>query len=143
MDNVRLGDLRVERQRFGELERDGQLFEYASFDGGLGLDLAAEDEEGKVSIVRNLADQGAIDHAVFSLYLNNTMDSHVLLGGVDEEHFIPPLVEIPVPKDAASWEVKMDGRVFGDKGIQFESMRASFDSMSAFIGLLSKIAFYL
>jgi hypothetical protein len=70
MDNVRLGDLRVERQRFGELERDGQLFEYALFDGGLGLGLAAEDEEGKVSIVRNLADQGAIDHAVFSLYLN-------------------------------------------------------------------------
>ena len=146
VDGLRVGGLRAEGQKFGELERDSQSFEYASFDGGLGLGLPVRGEEGQVSIVRNLVEQGSIDRAVVSLFLSNDHDpasSALLFGGVDEEHFTGALQEVIVPEDAAQWEVKVDGLVFGENGIEHENMRASFDSMSAFISLPSEISFYL
>jgi hypothetical protein len=143
---VQLGDVVGEKLRFGEMEDDGQLFSYARSDGGLGLGLPTRDEEIGMSIVENLAERGVIDEAVFSLFLgegNNTRDSELVLGGVDEEHFTGRLMEFPVPDDAIHWEVKIDGIAYGIHEIALNDTRAEFDSMSTLIGLPESVAAFL
>lgn len=137
IDHVRLGDLLVEEQVFGEVENATWQYDFAWFDGVLGLGLPNPSDGGQVPIVQKLFDDGLIDAPIFSLYFvegNDTTESELLLGGIDEDLFTGPLRPLFVNESATQWEVPLTEILYGgDTLTDIQGVSAVFDSMEDFI----------
>ena len=146
-DHVELGELVVKDQSFGEVNQTTWEFGLAWFDGMLGLGLQSSPTDSQPSILQHLVDQGMLDRPLFSLYLANgnmTTDSELLLGGIDENLFTPPLHELSVSDEATNWEIQLGGLQLGDDVFKPDgAFPVVIDSMTTMIWLPSNIYAYL
>ncbi|KAI6782537.1 aspartic-type endopeptidase-like protein [Emericellopsis cladophorae] len=97
-DTVTFGDVEVTEQRMGlalqSVRPTGIM--------GLGFSVNVASIREYPTIVDNLVDQGHIDTAAYSLYLNDidTDAGALLFGGIDREKFIGSLATLPLQSDA-------------------------------------------
>jgi len=84
-------DYVVEGQTFAMVERTmglGETYEYAKFDGILGLafPILSQDEDAK-TVLQNLVDQQIIDSPTFGFFLGNNAPGELTVGGYDQDRF--------------------------------------------------------
>lgn len=94
---------------FGEVVQPSSTFTKLKFDGlfGLGFQEIAANEA--VSPIDNMKSQKLINKRVFSFQINRDDDGgELIIGGVDESLFIPPLRYIPI-LDGGFWRIAVDG----------------------------------
>ena len=143
-DHVKLGELFIKNQNFGEVDQASWEFGFGWFDGMLGLGLP---NSSQISILQNLVDRGLLDRPLFSLYLANgdmTTGSELLLGGVDDDLFTKPLYELQVRDEATEWELQLDTLQFGDDVFEPDgAIPAVIDSASSLIWVPSNIHAYM
>ncbi|XP_076860988.1 nothepsin [Brachyhypopomus gauderio] len=111
-DVLRVGTLTVVNQNFGEsVYEPGRAFVKTKFDGILGLSYPILAKEHGLPVFDNMIGQSKVDQPVFSFYLSmNASDGfggELLLGGVDEELFVPPINWVPVTLKGY-WQIKID-----------------------------------
>jgi len=91
IDTVRIGDLTIKKQTFGEAtEEPGMAFLFAKFDGIAGLAFQNISVDYVVPPFVNMLNQHLIDNPVFSVYLGDgdgSSGSEILFGGIDESKY--------------------------------------------------------
>ena len=123
-DVVRVGDLAVPDQRFGEITVEkGYVFKLGKFDGVLGLSYPSLALKGATPFFDSLMDEGVIgpDEQVFSFYLGkdpNSQTSELILGGTIDAYHSEPFTYVPV-QSQAYWEIYMDDIQVGGQSSQF------------------------
>jgi len=120
-DIVRLGDLTVKNQIFGEAtEEPGVAFIAARFDGILGLAFDTISVEGVVPVWYNILDQGLVDEPVFSFWLSKNPQGEnggeMLLGGTNPDRYNGSITYVPLSSETY-WQFD-----FEDLTIAGESM---------------------
>ncbi|XP_010241437.1 PREDICTED: cyprosin-like [Nelumbo nucifera] len=114
-DNVQIGDLIVKDQVFIEATREQMLpFLLAKFDGILGLGFQEISVGNVVPVWYNMVEQGLVNDAVFSFWLNRDPQAveggEIVFGGVDPNHFKGKHTYIPITKKGY-WQFEM-GDIF-------------------------------
>ena len=146
-DRVSIGDLVLKEQNFGEVDHVSWELTSSWFEGVLGLGLPSPSGRDRVSVIQNLFDQGLLDDPIFCLYLaegNMTTDSELILGGVDDALFTPPLITLQISDQAVRWESRLEKLQFGQDVFEPENeLPIVFDSMSDIIWLPSNLQAYL
>ena len=128
-DNVAIGSLAVETQDFGATTSLPFYSLTKPFDGVLGLGLGY-DSFTNVPLFLNLSDQGMLDAAVFSMYLNDdVLQPELVLGGINDDHFEGPLTNLSLLHNAR-WEIALDKFTFGDHVLPFEKQGILFNVAS-------------
>ncbi|KAL5700584.1 phytepsin [Ranunculus cassubicifolius] len=110
-DNVQVGDLIVRDQVFIEATKEGTLaFVIGKFDGILGLGFQEISVGNAVPVWYNMVEQGLVDKAIFSFWLNRDSGSEeggeIVFGGVDPEHFKGEHTYVPVTKKGY-WQIEL------------------------------------
>ncbi|XP_026859677.2 nothepsin [Electrophorus electricus] len=111
-DMLRVGTMTLANQNFGEsVYEPGSSFVMAKFDGVLGLSYPTLSKDLGLPVFDNMMNQNKVDQPVFSFYLStnasNGFGGELLLGGVDEELFVPPINWVPVTLKGY-WQIKID-----------------------------------
>merc|ERR1711939_590107 len=90
-DVLRIGDLKVKDQLFGEATSEpGLAFAFGRFDGILGLGYDTISVNHIPPPFYNMIDQKLLDEPVFAFFLGNTDDgseSEATFGGIDKSHY--------------------------------------------------------
>lgn len=121
-DKVCVAGACVKDQKFAEATKEpGVAFIAAKFDGILGMGWNTISVNKLPTVFDNMVEQGLVDEAVFSFWLNrNPAEANggqLVLGGVDESLYTGEINYMPLTKKAY-WEVRMDGMtVGGDSGM--------------------------
>uniref|UniRef100_A0AAY5EKL3 Renin n=1 Tax=Electrophorus electricus TaxID=8005 RepID=A0AAY5EKL3_ELEEL len=104
-----VGTMTLANQNFGEsVYEPGSSFVMAKFDGVLGLSYPTLSKDLGLPVFDNMMNQNKVDQPVFSFYLStNGFGGELLLGGVDEELFVPPINWVPVTLKGY-WQIKID-----------------------------------
>lgn len=123
-DTLRIGDLKIKDQLFGEVTREpGLAFAFGKFDGILGLAYKNLAVNGMSPPVYNAWERGLLDEPVFSFKLGDEDREcdvgSFTLGGVDHTAYKGDLVYLPVRRQAY-WEVQLDQITLGDASGAFE-----------------------
>ncbi|KAL7483001.1 hypothetical protein ACHAW6_008644 [Cyclotella cf. meneghiniana] len=84
-------DYAVEGQTFAMVERTmglGDTYEYAKFDGILGLafPVLSQDEDA-ATVLQNLVEQNIVDSPMFGFFLGNNAPGELTIGGYDQDRF--------------------------------------------------------
>lgn len=137
-DTLRIGSLNVKRQTFGEaITQPGVTFVAAKFDGVLGLGFHDISAQAVVPPLYNMVLQGLISEPIFSFYLNrndnDTMESEVIFGGFNQNHYKGVINYVPVHKQGY-WELKMDFVRFGSTSFCTRGCEAIVDTGTSLIG---------
>jgi hypothetical protein len=144
---MRIEDVLVAKQSFGEVDQATWEFGVAWFDGVLGLGLPDSLDDGRISILENLVQHEQLDGPLFSLYFvngNGSTESELLLGGIDNNHFDGTLYELHLSDEATHWGLPLDELSFGDDSFRPEdALTVVLDSMSDIVWLPSNIYAYL
>lgn len=114
-DVVTVGDIVVQAQTFGEaIQRHAEVFEYAKFDGILGLGYASlSSVRGTKPVFYNMIDQKLVPRAIFSTFLNASCEQgQVIFGGSDPELYQNPFVYAPISK-RGYWQFHVDSMTMG------------------------------
>eukprot|EP00246_Nothoceros_aenigmaticus_P013063 TRINITY_DN432_c0_g1_i1.p1 TRINITY_DN432_c0_g1~~TRINITY_DN432_c0_g1_i1.p1 ORF type:complete len:507 (+),score=87.44 TRINITY_DN432_c0_g1_i1:254-1774(+) len=116
-DHLTIGDLVVKNQVFAEATKEpGLTFLAAKFDGILGMGFPEISVDHVVPVFNNMLDQNLLPEPVFSFWLNRDPNAkaggELVLGGVDEKHYIGNHTYTPVTK-RGYWQIEM-GDVFID-----------------------------
>ncbi|KAK3544835.1 hypothetical protein QTP86_027507 [Hemibagrus guttatus] len=112
-DKLMVGSMVLPDQVFGEsVYEPGMSFVMTKFDGVLGLSYPSLAEELGAPAFDNMMKQKKVEKPMFSFYLNKngnstTLGGELLLGGMDEELFIPPINWLPVTLKGY-WQIKLD-----------------------------------
>ncbi|KAG9280375.1 nothepsin [Astyanax mexicanus] len=109
-DMLKVGSVTVQNQEFGEsVYEPGMSFVMTKFDGILGLSYPALAEEHGAPVFDNMIKQNLVEKPIFSFFLNigPEKEGELLLGGVDEDLFVPPINWVPVTVKGY-WQIKMD-----------------------------------
>jgi len=120
-DTLTVAGMSIKGQLFGEATQvPDSVFEYAKFDGFLGLGLANMGTEEFPTPIENMIKQRLLQKPIISFYLNrNQTDSaggEVVFGAIDQKRISGDLNYFPVTKDD-SWTLKMDNlKVRMEKG---------------------------
>lgn len=143
-DVMTIGDLTVEGQDFAEAtEEPGLAFAFGRFDGILGLGFDTISVNKIVPPFYNMIDQGLLDEPVFAFYLSDTAneseESEVIFGGVDNAHFTGKMTYIPLRRKAY-WEVDLDAITFGEDTASLDGTGVILDTGTSLIALPSDIA---
>nr|CAL07969.1 aspartic proteinase [Cynara cardunculus] len=122
-DSVEVGDLVVEQQDFIETtEEDDTVFLARDFDGILGLGFQEISAGKAVPVWYNMVNQGLVEEAVFSFWLNRNVDEEeggeLVFGGVDPNHFRGNHTYVPVTRKGY-WQFEMGDVLIGDKSSGF------------------------
>nr|AIE76946.1 procardosin B [synthetic construct]5NFG_A Chain A, Procardosin-B,Procardosin-B [Cynara cardunculus]5NFG_B Chain B, Procardosin-B,Procardosin-B [Cynara cardunculus] len=122
-DSVEVGDLVVEHQDFIETtEEDDTVFLKSEFDGILGLGFQEISAGKAVPVWYNMVNQGLVEEAVFSFWLNRNVDEEeggeLVFGGVDPNHFRGNHTYVPVTRKGY-WQFEMGDVLIGDKSSGF------------------------
>mmetsp|Transcript_1086 Transcript_1086/g.2308 ORF Transcript_1086/g.2308 Transcript_1086/m.2308 type:complete len:444 (-) Transcript_1086:144-1475(-) len=120
-DTVTIGDFVVKNQVFGEVIKEPGMDLIAfRWDGILGLGYDTIAVGHATPVWYNMINQGLVDKAVFSFYLNRnaseTEGSELILGGVDSTKFSGDVLYVPVAKKGF-WEFKMDDVKIGGNSL--------------------------
>ena len=142
-ETLKIGDLKVKKQLFGEVtEEPGLAFAFGRFDGILGLAYDTISVNKIPPPFYNMIDQGLVDEPVFAFYLGDTNsgeESEATLGGVDKSHYTGKMTMLPVRRKAY-WEVNLDAITFGKETAEMESTGVILDTGTSLIALPSTIA---
>ncbi|XP_060759621.1 nothepsin [Neoarius graeffei] len=112
-DILRVGSIVLQDQMFGEsVYEPGMSFVMTRFDGVLGLGYPLLAEELGTPVFDNMMKQKKVEKPMFSFYLSRNgsgiaLGGELLLGGMDEEFFIPPINWVPVTLKGY-WQIKLD-----------------------------------
>lgn len=137
-DTLRIGDLKVKNQLFGEATNEpGLAFAFGRFDGilGLGYDTIAVNKIPPPFY--NMINQGLLDDPVFAFYLGDTtkgQDSVASFGGVDKKHYEGKMVKLPLRRKAY-WEVNLDAITFGKETAEMDDTGAILDTGTSLIAM--------
>lgn len=142
-DTLRIGDLKIKHQLFGEATSEpGLAFAFGRFDGILGLGYDSIAVNHIPPPFYNMIDQKLIDEPVFAFYLGSTDDgteSEATFGGVDKSHYSGKLTKIPLRRKAY-WEVNLDAITFGKDTAELDNTGAILDTGTSLIALPSTLA---
>lgn len=137
LDSLSIGDIRVERQGFGEMTTaTGATFVETPFDGVLGLGYATLAKASIVPPFQNMIEQELLDEPVFSFWLNKQVKSETVggelrFGTVDKNRFNGELQWFPV-LHKHYWEVDLgEVRMSGEK--HGGNARVAFDTGTSLI----------
>ncbi|KAM5262642.1 gastricsin [Ctenodactylus gundi] len=115
-DTFAIQGTRVPNQEFGLSETEpGTNFVYAAFDGILGLAYPSLSVEGATTVMQGLLQEGALESALFSVYLGSQEEgSALILGGVDESLYSGQIFWTPVTRELY-WQIGIDDFYVGDQ----------------------------
>lgn len=119
-DKLTLGSLSIDNQDLVLVYKDKDLDGLAA--SGL-LGLAFNDlSEGKKTVIENLKDQAMIKNAEFSVYMNNlnedsTMESALIIGGIDSKYIGGEGITLNVNKDYGFWIILIESLIVNDKSV--------------------------
>ncbi|XP_043561902.1 cathepsin D-like [Chiloscyllium plagiosum] len=111
-DTVRIGDIKVPNQLFGEaIKQPGAAFIAAKFDGILGMAYPKISVNDVDPVFDNIMKQKLVQKNVFSFYLNRNPETQpggeLLLGGTDPKYYTGEFYYLNVTRQAY-WQIKMD-----------------------------------
>jgi len=142
-DVLRIGDLKIKDQLFGEATSEpGLAFAFGRFDGILGLGYDTISVNHIPPPFYNMVEQELIDEPVFAFYLGNTdsgAESEATFGGVDSSHYKGKMTNIPLRRKAY-WEVSLDSITFGKDTAELDSTGVILDTGTSLIALPSTLA---
>ncbi len=140
-DTLRIGDLKIKDQLFGEATSEpGLAFAFGRFDGILGLGYDSIAVNHIPPPFYNMIDQGLLDEEVFAFYLGSTEEeSMATFGGIDKSHYTGKMVKIPLRRKAY-WEVNLDSISFGGESADLDNTGAILDTGTSLIALPSTLA---
>jgi saccharopepsin len=142
-DTLKLGDLKIKKQLFGEVtEEPGLAFAFGRFDGILGLGYDTISVNHIPPPFYNMIDQGLLDEPVFAFYLGDTNageESEATFGGIDKSHFTGKMTMLPLRRKAY-WEVNLDAITFGKDTAELDSTGVILDTGTSLIALPTTIA---
>src|SRR2546421_339589 len=142
-DILKLGDLEIKKQLFGEVtEEPGLAFAFGRFDGILGLGYDTISVNHIPPPFYNMIDQGLLDEPVFAFYLGDTnagQESEATFGGIDKNHYTGKMIKLPLRRKAY-WEVSLDAITFGKETAELDSTGVILDTGTSLIALPTTIA---
>jgi saccharopepsin len=142
-DTLKIGDLKIKNQLFGEVtEEPGLAFAFGRFDGILGLGYDTISVNHIPPPFYNMIDQGLLDEPVFAFYLGDTNageESEATFGGIDKSHYTGKMTTLPLRRKAY-WEVNLDAITFGKETAEMDSTGVILDTGTSLIALPSTIA---
>ncbi|XP_067272497.1 nothepsin [Pseudorasbora parva] len=110
-EQLKVGSVTVQNQMFGEaVYEPGSSFVLTQFDGILGLGFPQLAQELGSPVFDSMVAQGIVEEPVFSFYLRSKgsgLGGELLLGGVDETRFVPPITWAPVTQKGY-WQIRLD-----------------------------------
>lgn len=137
-DVLRIGDLKVKKQLFGEATNEpGLAFAFGRFDGILGLGYDTISVNKIPPPFYNMLDQDLLDEPVFSFYLGDTskgQDSVCTFGGIDKNAYTGKMIKLPLRRKAY-WEVNLDSITFGKETADLENTGAILDTGTSLIAM--------
>ena len=137
-DTLKIGDLKIKKQLFGETtEEPGLAFAFGRFDGILGLAYERIAVNGMTPPFYNMIDQGLLDEPVFAFYLGDTNsgeESMATFGGTDKNHYTGKMTKIPLRRKAY-WEVPLDAITFGKETAELDNTGVILDTGTSLIAL--------
>ncbi|KAH0845419.1 Vacuolar protease A [Fonsecaea pedrosoi] len=142
-DILRIGDLKIKDQLFGEVTSEpGLAFAFGRFDGILGLGYDTISVNHIPPPFYNMVDQGLLDEPVFAFYLGSTEDgteSEATFGGIDSNHYTGKMIKIPLRRKAY-WEVNLDSITLGQDSADLDNTGVILDTGTSLIALPSTLA---
>lgn len=118
-DTVEIGDIDVIEQAFAQVSvvYFGPLnigFAMSRFDGLLGLGFRALSQYSEPTPFESMVQQQLIDEPIFAFHLRSDEDvqSELVFGGLDSDHFEGPLVDVPLVS-TTYWKVALDAFKLG------------------------------
>jgi cathepsin D len=108
-DIVHIAGINV-KSTFGEATSVAQFFNETPTDGILGLGYQAISADGVTPVFKDMVNQGLVDEAVFSVYLDSTPgneQSVIVLGGNDPKYYKGDFRYVPLSSDSY-WEVDFE-----------------------------------
>ena len=137
LDSLSIGDIRVQRQGFGEMTTaTGATFMETPFDGVLGLGYATLAKSAIVPPFQNMLEQHLLEEPIFSFWLNKhvkceSVGGELRFGTVDKHRFNGELQWFPVLHkhywEVDLGEVRMGGERYGG------AARVAFDTGTSVI----------
>lgn len=142
-DKLKLGDLEIPNQEFGEATSEpGLTFAFGKFDGIMGLAYNSISVQGTVPPLYRAIDMKLLDKPVFAFYLANEGEPNggiATFGGVDEDYFEGDITYLPVRRKAY-WEVKFDAVTLGGESAELENTGAVIDTGTSLMTFPSQLA---
>ncbi|KAH8555733.1 endopeptidase [Umbelopsis sp. PMI_123] len=144
-DVLKIGDLKVNHQDFGESTKEpGFTFALGRFDGILGLGYDRISVKGVVPPFYNIINKKLVEEPVFSFWLNDAQDGEenggeMIIGGVDSKHFNGDIHWSDVRRKGY-WEIELEDVKFGGDSIDIDPVGAAIDTGSSLIALPSDLA---
>ena len=140
-DTLRIGDLTIKEQLFGEATAEsGLAFAFARFDGIMGLGYESISVNHIPPPFYNMVDQNLLDEPVFAFYLTDTSgESEITFGGVDKSHYSGQITKIPLRRKAY-WEVSLDAINFFEESAEFDDTGVILDTGTSLIVLPTILA---
>ncbi|KAM4825301.1 napsin-A isoform 2-T2 [Thomomys bottae] len=110
-DKLTIGGIAGASVTFGEaLWQPSIIFTFGHFDGILGLGFPSLAVGGVQPPLDALVEQGLLKRPVFSFYLHRDPEGadggELVLGGSDPDHYIPPLIFMPITSPTY-WQIRM------------------------------------
>lgn len=119
-DDVALGDngeLKIEGQRFAEIEDAGGLglsYTTSKFDGILGLGFTSISIDSTTTVFENAITQNVVEQPIFSFYLGDNESGELAFGGYNAAKFEGDTLTYVGLYSATYWEVILDEASCGD-----------------------------
>ncbi|KYM89487.1 Lysosomal aspartic protease [Atta colombica] len=133
--------LDVQNQTFGEVtEQYGKSFEYAKYDGILGLSYPILSPEGVIPLFSNMINQQLVKNPIFSFYIkqhvflnpNVKWDGELILGGSDNRLYLGDFTYVDVTQKEY-WQFTLDKIKMEDKILCENSCQAIVDTGTSLI----------
>ncbi|GLB43271.1 putative aspartic peptidase A1 [Lyophyllum shimeji] len=140
-DVLRVGDLLIQTQTFGEAVQESPDFETVVSDGILGLAYVEVAHAHTTPPFYNMVEQHLIDQALFSIRLGPSEKDpgEIVFGDIDRSAFTGQITYAPVRRQAF-WEVDLGQVKLGDITVNLKNTGAAIDSGTSLIALPVKTA---
>ncbi|XP_059184619.1 pepsin A-like [Centropristis striata] len=134
-DHIKISNLVVQHQVFGQAEREADFLAYVPWDGILGLAFPGLSHEGDTPIFDNLWNQGKLPQNMFSMYLSSSVEgSMLILGGTDSSYYTGSIKWIPLYQATNFWNIQITSITINGNTVACSgSCVATVDSGTSFI----------